>query len=508
LHSLNNFVVAIPWQKWHGGVLLAELSPWETGLMLAKALDKNLSHEASAQILKSLLVDQFGLNEFSVYWKIPSFMHFQPFPSLTPFRFSSQEMHTFQIELQKRSILQINHAQRTFSIICLKTELETEFLFFFPMISDFFLQSEKFRLLLHLWVNAWEKRSLQNEIQDTREQLQKIRSMSEQLTKPHALKSMLSLILKAAIDLVHAERGFIMLLDESNNQLVLEIVHGLPNPEAEDMINRGLIPTAGIRPGEGIQGKVLQTRQPIKIHEISDYRMMGLEEGIQSIMCVPLCLNDDAFGVIYVTNKKDNRLFSDQDLDVLSILAGNVATVIDQARLFKITVTDHLTGLFTRRFFEPQLHNEIKRALRFGHSLALLALDADHFKDVNDTYGHQAGDLVLKAIAATIQGNLRKNIDVAARLGGEEFFCFLPETSPEGAWIVAERIRKHISTMVIPFEQHNITITMSIGIACFPHDSQKADELIKAADEALYQSKHNGRNRVSAFNNPNPTKSS
>ncbi|HKG81242.1 MAG TPA: diguanylate cyclase [Pyrinomonadaceae bacterium] len=154
--------------------------------------------------------------------------------------------------------------------------------------------------------------------------------------------------------------------------------------------------------------------------------------------------------------------------------------------------TDHLTGLANRRRFERQLEREVDRTSRFGHPLSLLMLDIDSFKNLNDSYGHDAGDEAIRRISRVLREGTR-GIDLAARIGGEEFAVLLVETNREGGLEVAERLRMAIKALDIPGAGH---ITGSFGVAECPGDAQTSTDLLKAADVALYEAKRNGRDRV------------
>ena len=154
--------------------------------------------------------------------------------------------------------------------------------------------------------------------------------------------------------------------------------------------------------------------------------------------------------------------------------------------------TDHLTGLANRRRFERQLEREVTRTQRYTRPFCLLYLDIDNFKQVNDTYGHEAGDETIRRLALTLQAGTR-GIDLAARIGGEEFAVILPETDFEGGLDVAERLRESIKEMEIPTVGR---ITASFGVAEFPLCATTGRELISVADAALYEAKRQGRDRV------------
>jgi diguanylate cyclase (GGDEF)-like protein len=158
------------------------------------------------------------------------------------------------------------------------------------------------------------------------------------------------------------------------------------------------------------------------------------------------------------------------------------------------TIRDSLTNLFNYHRFQESLEKEMYRAKRYNLQLSVILADIDHFKAVNDTYGHLAGDYALKKIAECLTDSLRES-DSAARYGGEEFALILPETDPGGAFIVAERLRDRINSMTINFESKKISTTMSFGVASFdPANDMSKTDLIKKADHALYQAKKAGRN--------------
>lgn len=166
-----------------------------------------------------------------------------------------------------------------------------------------------------------------------------------------------------------------------------------------------------------------------------------------------------------------------------------------QNALEHLAATDHLTNLLNRRAFLDAMEKEMRRAHRYGHPLTLLMLDVDHFKRINDTYGHPAGDEVLRRIAATTRRLLRDE-DLTGRLGGEEFAIALVQAPLIAAAVVAERLRKIISELVIDFEGRQISVTVSIGVAEFGADADNLTRLVTLADERLYAAKHSGRNCV------------
>jgi diguanylate cyclase len=169
-------------------------------------------------------------------------------------------------------------------------------------------------------------------------------------------------------------------------------------------------------------------------------------------------------------------------------------------KLESLSITDGLTGIKNRRYFNTVYTKEFKRALREKTSLAFLILDIDHFKNFNDTYGHLIGDDCLKMVASLIEDEIKRVSDMAFRYGGEEFAVLLPGTQSEGALLIAENIRSQIEAAEFKTEDQKLTVTISIGLAtCIPTYDLSEDQLLSYADKALYQSKQNGRNRVTVY---------
>ncbi len=159
---------------------------------------------------------------------------------------------------------------------------------------------------------------------------------------------------------------------------------------------------------------------------------------------------------------------------------------------------DGLTGISNRAYFEKRLRDEFKRAKRFQQNLSFLMMDLDRFKNINDTYGHLAGDEVLRTVAKEIVEEIRA-IDLVGRYGGEEFAVFLPQTSREGAMAVAERIRQTVAAHPVSFDEHLISVTLSVGLTEYTPEMKTHQEMIDEADQALYQAKKEGRNRVIGY---------
>ena len=181
----------------------------------------------------------------------------------------------------------------------------------------------------------------------------------------------------------------------------------------------------------------------------------------------------------------------------LALIMTLVAIALETARLFRNVVYDGLTALYVRRYFDHRLAEEENRIKRYGGKMAALFLDIDHFKRVNDTYGHPQGDRVLVEVAGVIRAAVRQEVDVPCRYGGEEFVVILPDTDPAGAFIVAERIRQNVAGLAFTAPEGAFQVTISGGIAAMDQVHHvPRQELLRRADEALYRAKNGGRNQI------------
>jgi len=167
----------------------------------------------------------------------------------------------------------------------------------------------------------------------------------------------------------------------------------------------------------------------------------------------------------------------------------------------RLSTVDSLTDLYNRAFLFNAVDREIQRSLRFRRGFCLLMMDLDGLKSINDRYGHYQGDLVLRAVAHVIRNGLRV-VDMPARYGGDEFVALLPETDPAGAYLVGEKIRRGVKDLTVETGGHTITTSLSIGVVAYPDDGETADELMIAADQAMYSSKRLGKNRVVGYAHP------
>ena len=218
------------------------------------------------------------------------------------------------------------------------------------------------------------------------------------------------------------------------------------------------------------------------------------DAGMKSYILVPLMSKEIHFGSLIVFSSREK--ISGNELNFLSLFAKQIELAITIADLFQAVkeqaVTDSMTGLFNRRYFEEFIKKEAIRAERQNQHFTVIGLDLDHLKQINDVYGHNYGDIAIKAIAEVLKNNAR-SIDIAARMGGEEFNLILPGIDSAGGLVAAERIRKAIEGVELDKIGH---ITASVGVATYLEHSDDLDELLELTDQAMYESKRKGRNRV------------
>jgi len=216
-------------------------------------------------------------------------------------------------------------------------------------------------------------------------------------------------------------------------------------------------------------------------------------------LIVPLSSKGELNGIIILADRITDSKFSDYEMDYLLNIAALAGIAIHNSTLYEMATTDMMTKLKIHHYFQTVISEEIERCVRYERPLSLIMADIDHFKQFNDTYGHSAGDTVIKQVAAKIKESIRE-IDIAARYGGEEFAIILPKTESEEAIRVAERLRLSIEEEIVEHNDLKLNVTISIGVTSFNHDLDSSKQsFIERADAALYESKNKGRNRVTFF---------
>lgn len=260
--------------------------------------------------------------------------------------------------------------------------------------------------------------------------------------------------------------------------------------------------------------KAINVKETVVVEDINNDPLMAdtkdiLEKlNLRSLMVVPIKVREEVVGTLFLrTSRKDS--FTQKEVRLCQVIANMAGNALANAHLFeslelanleleKLAITDGLTGAYNHRHFRARLEEEFSRATRYNIPLSCIMLDIDHFKSINDAFGHAQGDIVLKEITDVLRKSVRKT-DIVARYGGEEFVVLLPHTDKEGAFIQAERIREAAKGNRCSGSNTCIMVTVSLGVVTFPsQDINSADDLVGRADNALYEAKRNGRNRTVA----------
>jgi diguanylate cyclase (GGDEF)-like protein len=276
---------------------------------------------------------------------------------------------------------------------------------------------------------------------------------------------------------------------KEEDEMVLRAHHGDLTPR---------IPEGGRLPARtGLWGRALASGKTVIENDVRiapDYTGFFVETAAR--MCIPLVSFGQTLGVL-VLDSAQMGAFNANDEQSLESVADICSNAIQNAhyvdRVRQLAYLDGLTGIFNRRFFELRITEEIERARRFNIGMAVIMVDIDQFKRLNDEFGHLLGDEVLRQVSSIFHQQLRK-IDVVCRFGGEEFAILLSQTDPQHAFSVAEKLRRMVETWQFPGVPRPVTI--SAGTASFPDHGTTRDELVKAADAGLYAAKLAGRNRV------------
>jgi len=294
-----------------------------------------------------------------------------------------------------------------------------------------------------------------------------------------------------------AERGCLIL--ESDGRMMIEASEDVG--KAESSVLQSVPLEEGVGLSRAIVNYVSRSGKPLILaNAMSEGAFMNdphvVQQRCKSILCTPILNKGKLSGILYMENNLIAGAFTPERLEILGIIASQAAISLENAKLFDLATTDGLTKLFVHRYFQLMLDAEIQRSRRYSRPFSLAMIDIDDFKRFNDTYGHQLGDEVLRAVARTIRRNTR-NVDVSARYGGEEFVIIFPETDLDAALTAAEKVRRCVEQTAVPHAGGNLKVTISLGLAAFPRHAQTKDDLIRSADGALYASKREGKNRVS-----------
>ncbi|HOO71566.1 MAG TPA: diguanylate cyclase [Spirochaetota bacterium] len=327
--------------------------------------------------------------------------------------------------------------------------------------------------------------------------LSTIMQASQVISSEIMLERLLQKIMHMSITNAGAQRGYLLL--EEEGRLTIEasedvdsgensVMQSVPVEECDDL-------------SRAVVNYVFHSGKPLILgNAMAEGTFMNdpyiVRGRCKSILCSPILSQGKLSGILYMENNLAENAFTPERLELLRIISVQAAISLENAKLFELATTDGMTKLFVHRYFQLLLDSEIQRSRRYSRPFTLAMVDIDNFKKFNDMYGHQLGDEVLKQAARAIRKSTRP-VDISARYGGEEFVIVFPETSVEQAMVAAEKVRAAVERISIPFENRNLGVTVSIGLAEFPRHARTKDDLIRYADAGLYASKREGKNRIS-----------
>jgi len=320
-------------------------------------------------------------------------------------------------------------------------------------------------------------------------------------------KEALYLVVKKISETINVTRCSMISLDVED-QGVAHVISTFEDPKITDM-KLDLQKYPEIR-------KALSFKSPVIIKDaLKDPVMEGVRDiikplEIRSIAVLPVTFRDEVIGTLLLRTSRSGRSFTKREIRLCTAIANASANALynaflyhglerEKTRLKKLAITDYMTGIYNIRYFYSRFEEEFNRAERYNVPLSCMMFDIDHFKNINDTYGHRIGDIVLRDFAQLVKRHTRKS-DVFARYGGEEFILLLPQTSMKGAIAEAERLRNVVKEHRFMNIKEGGRITVSIGIACSPDKRiQTHDDLITLADNALFIAKDKGRDQIIVY---------
>ncbi len=336
------------------------------------------------------------------------------------------------------------------------------------------------------------------------EKIERLGQFQDRIDFPSSIKEIWHAFLADVQNLIEIEVCALFLVDETTSGFALKYAV----PEASTKLCRQEI---DLQIECGIFSWIINRRQPALIPGLAFDKE-------KSIVMLPLSTVKKTLGVVLILTPIQESFITHEKMKLLTILTKECSLVMENTLLYArlrrkhlslekanreiklLSRTDSLTGCYNRGYLNEVLPREITRALRYKRPLAVAMCDIDHFKKVNDTYGHQSGDEVLKKFVQSISELIRRDTDCLARYGGEEFLLVLPETKLDNATSLANRLRKHLAQKVIETEEDKISITASFGVTGFnashPPGSITPEALINMVDRYLYEAKTQGRNRV------------
>ena len=323
-----------------------------------------------------------------------------------------------------------------------------------------------------------------------------LQDIGKTLTSTLDYQEVLRAVMKIIADQFQPRDWSLLLVDEESEELYFAIVVGEASEKLKDV---------RLKMGEGIAGWVAQQGKPLITENAYQdprfARWVDQKTGFETktIVCLPLVSKGRTLGVIELFNTPRGR-FEEKDLLLLEALSDFAAIAVENARYVKrikdLSIVDDVTGLYNSRHLHTLLETEISRAVRYSAPFSVIFLDLDHFKLVNDNYGHLVGSRLLREIAAVLKFNLR-TVDWATRYGGDEFVLILPRTGRKESLLVTKRLRHALNEAVfLKHEGLHLRITASFGIATYPDDAKTKEDVVRMADQSMYRIKRSTRDDI------------
>lgn len=343
---------------------------------------------------------------------------------------------------------------------------------------------------------VWQNARLFDEVAQALVAEQRLNEISRVISGTLDMGNMLQAVLRLTTQLVSADMGTLNLYNPEDEVLIVANSFNTPRPLFQTRLTKG----------QGVAWEVLLSKSSLMLREYAEHPQAlaeWVQMGAHAYLGVPLIAGEEVLGVINLFKLSPQRTFQERDRILVEIVGRQISVAIQNVRRFelaqRLATRDSLTGLYTRHHFFEIARMEFERSRRYQRPIAIILLDVDNLKPINDTYGHPVGDLALQKVAQVCLRLLRQ-MDVVGRYGGDEFIILLPEASREQALQIAERLRGAAEAISLSTDGKSVPISISQGVAAFEGEYTSLERLVELADRALNQAKQKGKNQVMLWN--------